>query len=45
MPGKYFFAEKDMGLETMRLNFSMADEATLDRAVKVLAQVINENTT
>ena len=40
VPGRYFFADSREGLETMRLNFTMADAATLDRAVAVLAEVI-----
>jgi 2-aminoadipate transaminase len=40
VPGKYFYTQEGEGLETMRLNFTMSDEATIDRAVKVLAGVI-----
>jgi len=40
VPGKYFFADGNSGLETMRLNFTMADEATIERAIKTLAGVL-----
>jgi len=42
VPGKYFYTGPGEGIETMRLNFTMADEETLDRAVKVLAEVIKD---
>ena len=42
VPGKFFFTEQGEGIETMRLNYTMADEATLDRAVGVLAEVIKQ---
>jgi 2-aminoadipate transaminase len=40
VPGKFFYARPGDGLATMRLNFTMVDEATIDRAVGVLAEVI-----
>jgi len=40
VPGKYFYTAQDEGIETMRLNFTMADEATIDQAIKVLADII-----
>jgi 2-aminoadipate transaminase len=40
VPGKFFFTKKGEGLETMRLNYTMADEATLDWAVKTLSEVV-----
>ncbi len=40
VPGKYFFTDPDEGRETMRLNYTMADEATIDRAIATLAKVI-----
>ena len=43
VPGRHFFADSREGHETMRLNFTMADAATLDRAVAVLAEVIQES--
>jgi 2-aminoadipate transaminase len=43
VPGKFFFAQPGDGLPTMRLNFTMADTATIDRAVGILARVIEES--
>ncbi len=40
VPGKYFFADGQSGRETMRLNFTMADETTIERAIKNLAGVL-----
>jgi len=40
VPGKYFYASRGEGIETMRLNFTMADEETIDRAVKLISEVI-----
>ena len=40
VPGKYFFTDPAEGHETMRLNFTMADEPTIDRAIATLAEVI-----
>jgi len=40
VPGKFFFTHKGEGIETMRLNYTMADEETIDRAVKTLSDVI-----
>jgi 2-aminoadipate transaminase len=42
VPGTFFFAKRGDGLATMRLNFTMVDEATIDRAVGVLGSVIRE---
>lgn len=42
VPGKFFFTHPGEGNETMRLNFTMSDEATIDRAIKTLADVIKE---
>jgi 2-aminoadipate transaminase len=42
VPGKYFYTEKDAGQETMRLNFTMADEDTIDRSIKTISEVIKE---
>lgn len=44
VPGKYFFLKANQGLATMRLNFTMSDEATIDRAVAILARVIRQST-
>jgi len=43
VPGKFFFTRKGEGLETMRLNYTMADEATLDWAVKTLSEVMKQS--
>lgn len=40
VPGTYFYANAGDGKATMRLNFTMSDEATIDRAVAVLGEVI-----
>lgn len=40
VPGRFFFAHEGEGMDTLRLNFTMADEATLDRSIKVLAGVM-----
>ena len=42
VPGKYFFTSRDEGIETMRLNYTMTDEKTIDRAVKILSEVIKK---
>jgi 2-aminoadipate transaminase len=40
VPGKFFFTQNGEGIETMRLNYTMSDEKTIDRAVRTLSQVI-----
>ena len=40
VPGKFFFTEPGEGLETMRLNYTNSDEATLEKAIKTLAETI-----
>ena len=40
VPGKYFFVDSQSGMETMRLNFTMADEATIHAAIRVLAMLL-----
>jgi 2-aminoadipate transaminase len=40
VPGTFFFAHPGDGRETMRLNYTMADEKTLTRAVKILGDVL-----
>ncbi len=42
VPGKFFYAHKDEGLETMRLNFTMADATSIEKAIKILAETIQE---
>lgn len=41
VPGKFFFTDPEEGWETMRLNFTMADEETLDKTVKKIAEIID----
>jgi len=40
VPGKCFLADGKSGMETMRLNFTMVYEATIERAVKTLAGIL-----
>lgn len=40
VPGQFFYTNPADGIHTMRLNFTMADEATIDAAVKKLADII-----
>ena len=40
VPGKYFFADPQSGMETMRLNFSMAHEATIHASIHVLSKLL-----
>jgi 2-aminoadipate transaminase len=40
VPGKFFYTHPDEGLETMRLNYTMADEATIEKAIRILSEVI-----
>lgn len=42
VPGKFFYTNPEEGLATMRLNFTMADEATLESAVVKLAAAARE---
>lgn len=42
VPGRFFYTQQGEGLETMRLNYTMADEPTIEKAVKKLAEVIKE---
>jgi len=43
VPGKFFFTDPAEGHATMRLNYTMADEPTISRAVRTLAEVIEKN--
>ncbi len=40
VPGKYFFTDSQRGMETMRLNFSMADEAAIHAAIHILSRLL-----
>lgn len=42
VPGKFFYTEPEAGLATMRLNFTMAKEAEIDRAVGILGEVMHK---
>lgn len=42
VPGKFFYTQQGEGLETLRLNYTMADEAAIDQAVQRLAGVMRE---
>ncbi|MEZ4706611.1 MAG: PLP-dependent aminotransferase family protein [Caldilineaceae bacterium] len=42
VPGKFFYTNPQAGASTMRLNFTSSDEATIDHAVRVLADVVRE---
>lgn len=43
VPGKYFYASPDEGMETMRLNYTMTDEKTIDNSIRILSEVIKRN--
>ena len=40
VPGKYFYTSQDEGIETMRLNYTMTDEKTINASIKILSEVI-----
>ena len=40
VPGKFFYTQKGEGLATIRLNYTMNDEATIDRGIKILSEVL-----
>jgi len=40
VPGKFFFTKKGEGIETLRLNYSNADEEKIEKAIKILSEVI-----
>ena len=39
VPGTFFFAEPGKGKATLRLNYTMADPATITRAIRILGEV------
>ncbi len=41
VPGTFFYAGHKQGLETMRLNFTMANAAIIDKAIRILSEVVN----
>jgi 2-aminoadipate transaminase len=42
VPGEYFYADGSTHKNTTRLNFTMSDEAALNRALKTLGEVVTE---
>jgi 2-aminoadipate transaminase len=40
VPGRYFYPWPNQGLQTMRLNFTMANEENIEKAVQTLAELI-----
>ncbi len=40
VPGKFFYTDESEGIETMRLNYTMADEKTIDMAIGKIADTI-----
>ncbi len=42
VPGTFFFAHPGDGRETLRLNYTMADESHLTRAIEILGGVLKE---
>ena len=40
VPGKYFYTTKGEGIETIRLNYTMTDEETIEKAIKILSGII-----
>jgi len=42
VPGKYFYASPGEGVETMRLNYTMTDEKTIEKAIKTLSEIIKQ---
>lgn len=43
VPGKYFYINPADGLSTLRLNFTRADEVTIESAIATLGKVIRES--
>jgi len=42
VPGKFFFVHHEDGAATLRMNFTAADPATIDRAVSQIADALAE---
>jgi 2-aminoadipate transaminase len=40
VPGKYFYTSQQEGIETMRLNYTMADGETIKNSIRILSEVI-----
>ena len=43
VPGQFFFVDQDQGRHTLRLNFTMADGPTLEKAIALLADVMRRH--
>ena len=43
VPGKYFYSSQDEGIETMRLNYTMTDEETINASIKIISEVIKHD--
>lgn len=43
VPGKYFFVNQEDGVSTLRMNFTAADPAAIDRAVGIIGDTISED--
>jgi 2-aminoadipate transaminase len=43
VPGKYFYTSDKEGIETMRLNYTMTDEKTINDSIKILSEVIRND--
>lgn len=44
VPGRFFYTQKNEGLETMRLNYTMYNEQDINKAVSRLSDVVREFT-
>jgi len=42
VPGRYFYTEPGQGTATMRLNYTMIDEPTIQRATRTLGEVLRQ---
>jgi 2-aminoadipate transaminase len=40
VPGKYFYASGKDGKATMRLNFTMSTETDIEKAIRILGEVL-----
>ncbi len=40
VPGKYFYVNQEEGVSTLRMNFTAADPAAIDRAVAIIGDTI-----
>ena len=44
VPGKFFFTDEKEGIETMRLNYTMADEQTIEKAIQTMTALAKKET-